>query len=115
MATHEHSHTHNDAHPHDIATANAAYFDEHAHTFDDMPGAQELLRRLALAMRKQYAFNEDETVMMDFACGTGKCIPPTSDFCALMLQKRRVALKGACAVYEDFGRSRYKPGNGGSV
>ncbi|KAF8162776.1 S-adenosyl-L-methionine-dependent methyltransferase [Crassisporium funariophilum] len=51
--------------------ANKDHFNETATTFDDRPQAHELARRSALAMRKQYSFDEDLTRVMDFACGTG--------------------------------------------
>jgi len=71
-----HSHTHDggsDTHRHDFSASNKAYFDGIAHEYDERPDAQELSRRLVPVMRKKYPtlFDEDSTVLMDYACGTG--------------------------------------------
>ncbi|TBU29336.1 S-adenosyl-L-methionine-dependent methyltransferase [Dichomitus squalens] len=57
--------------PDEFAAANKAYFDEQAH--HDHGHGQELGRRNVAAMRKTWPelFDEDETVAMDYACGTG--------------------------------------------
>ena len=58
-------------HAEDFAAANKAYFDEQA--YKDHGHGQELGRRNVAAMCKAWPelFNEDETVAMDYACGTG--------------------------------------------
>ena len=55
----------------DFAAANKAYFDEQA--YKDHGHGQELGRRNVAAMCKAWPelFDEDETVAMDYACGTG--------------------------------------------
>jgi len=51
--------------------ANRHHFNEMAHTYDDLPLAVQLSRDSADAMKELYDFNEDSTVMLDYACGTG--------------------------------------------
>ena len=66
------------SHPHDAAHdyehSNQAYYDQHAQRFDERPNAQILAQRLASAMRRDQAllFDEETTVLMDYACGTGQ-------------------------------------------
>ncbi|KAH9939571.1 S-adenosyl-L-methionine-dependent methyltransferase [Amylocystis lapponica] len=66
------SHAHSSDHypPHDYSGANRDYFDENAAKLDRH---SELARMAAAWVRKTYPdlFNEDETVLLDFACGTG--------------------------------------------
>ena len=75
MLPHTHSHesvTHHEDRHH-FTQANKDYFDEHAHQYNDRPGAHELARRLGAAMISAYPFNEDSTSVLDYACGTGPC------------------------------------------
>ncbi|CAA7260916.1 unnamed protein product [Cyclocybe aegerita] len=65
---HGHDH-HHDQHK-DYAAANKEHFTAQLSDFDN-PKYTELARRAAAAMRKQYAFDEESTVLMDFACGAG--------------------------------------------
>ena len=57
----------------DFAAANTAYFDEQAGQLQDHGHGHELGRKNVAAMRKAWPelFDEDETVAMDYACGTG--------------------------------------------
>ena len=57
----------------DSATANRAYFDEQAGQLRDHGHGHELGRRNVAAMRRAWPelFDEDTTVAMDYACGTG--------------------------------------------
>ncbi|THH18003.1 hypothetical protein EW146_g2932 [Bondarzewia mesenterica] len=74
MSTHSHQHAHGHDHQHEhhsLAELNAQHFDAQAHTYDELPSVQELTRRLSASMLEAYAFDEDRTVVMDFACGTG--------------------------------------------
>ncbi|TFK45624.1 S-adenosyl-L-methionine-dependent methyltransferase [Heliocybe sulcata] len=75
-AGHHHEHAHGHAHDHshggkDLADFNRDYFDENADKYDEMPGAIELTTKVANAMLKKFKFDEDSTVVMDYACGTG--------------------------------------------
>lgn len=77
MSTSSHSHDHHRHHhppaDSDISQANKQHFDKTAHEYDEKPGAIELAHRLAEVMLKAYPFDEDNTTVMDFACGTGTC------------------------------------------
>lgn len=69
---HGHGHDHGHSHGHgDVSASNQEYFDQLAKKYDDLPGALEAARRIGAAIRKVYAFNEESTSVMDFACGTG--------------------------------------------
>lgn len=67
---HEHSHHHHG----DVSAVNQEYFDKIASTYDDKPGALEAARRITAAMRQEYAFDEEKTSVLDYACGTGMAI-----------------------------------------
>ncbi|KAI0046938.1 S-adenosyl-L-methionine-dependent methyltransferase [Auriscalpium vulgare] len=64
-------HLHAHAHAQSFPDANAQYFDAHAHEMDERPAHQELAQRVSAALLDAYQFKEEETVVMDFACGTG--------------------------------------------
>jgi len=68
--SHPHVHTHVE-HTSNIAQANRVYFDQHASQYDLFPGAFDLARNCAQEILKAYPFKEGETVVMEFACGTG--------------------------------------------
>jgi ubiquinone/menaquinone biosynthesis C-methylase UbiE len=53
------------------AQANAEYFNKEVHQYEDLPGTRELMERISNAIRDAYAFNEDSTTVLDFACGIG--------------------------------------------
>lgn len=78
-ASHQHSHTTHE-HDHDFAAANRAYFDEHAHEHshghDNAHGRERAIRQVN-ALRKAWPelFDEDSTIAMDYACGTGTYFP----------------------------------------
>lgn len=57
--------------PHDYTEANRVHFDKRAATHRDLPSAIELTNRLAPHILSRYPFNEDETTLLDYACGTG--------------------------------------------
>jgi len=61
--------THEDHH--NFKESNKNYFNEHAHQYNDHPEAQGLAQRLGAAMIRAYPFNEDSTLVLDYACGTG--------------------------------------------
>ncbi|KAI0806738.1 S-adenosyl-L-methionine-dependent methyltransferase [Fomes fomentarius] len=71
------SRCHGHEHEHHFAAANRAYFDEHAHTHSGgaaaHPHAHELAVREVSAMQRFWPdlFDEERTVAMDYACGTG--------------------------------------------
>jgi len=54
----------------DFVLANKQHFDSTAQHYDQMP-CVILSQKSAHAMMKAYAFSEDETHVMDYACGTG--------------------------------------------
>jgi ubiquinone/menaquinone biosynthesis C-methylase UbiE len=58
----------------DHAEANRQHFNETAHSYDAIPLVTEITAKSANAMRAMFDFDEESTVAMDFACGTGKCI-----------------------------------------
>lgn len=66
-----HVHAH---HTHDYAAANQEHFNKMAETFDEFPGAKELAKRVVNAILAKFPdrFDEDNTSVMDFACGTGR-------------------------------------------
>ena len=68
---HDHDHDSNDTDGASLVHANAAHFDAEANATDDSPMRLEVARRLARALRAAYAFDEDGTTVMDYACGTG--------------------------------------------
>ncbi|KAF8955573.1 S-adenosyl-L-methionine-dependent methyltransferase [Flammula alnicola] len=67
---HHHHHHHGESENKDYATANKEYFDANSTNQPD-PRWIELSKRAAQAMRECYDFNEESTVVMDFACNTG--------------------------------------------
>ena len=74
---HDHKDTAHPGHSHghdSYAQANEVYFDENAHTQEKMTGVAEALDRINSTMRCLYNFKEDETRMLDFACGTGNSV-----------------------------------------
>ncbi|PFH52490.1 hypothetical protein AMATHDRAFT_46336 [Amanita thiersii Skay4041] len=78
---------HHDPHYHELPNINAStphtpltnsttstnqqLFDHLAPRYDTDPRTTERAQKSALAMRKMYAFNEDTTQVLDYACGTG--------------------------------------------
>ncbi|KAF8177625.1 S-adenosyl-L-methionine-dependent methyltransferase [Pholiota molesta] len=81
MADHHHHPEHHHPHHHpphpppsaarqDVAAANKAHFDGQAHSPPDARALQ-MAKRAAQAIRAHYAFDEDATVLMDFACNIG--------------------------------------------
>ena len=66
----------------DFASANKAYFDQRAHQLSDHGHGHELGRKNVAAMRKAWPelFDEDNTVVMDYACGMGSHFPLFSHF-----------------------------------
>jgi len=81
---------------HNLKEINKNYFDEHGHRYNDHPEAHELARRLGAAMIKAYPFEEDSTLVLDYACGTGQsCI-----------MKCFIALLRICPSYYRFNLQR---------
>ena len=71
-----HGHAHDG---HDFVEANRAYFDEHAHEYQDMhPEARETARLQIEAIRAEWPglFDKERTTVMDFACGIGASTRP---------------------------------------
>ncbi|KAG9225829.1 hypothetical protein CCMSSC00406_0008357 [Pleurotus cornucopiae] len=68
---HDHDHDRKHQEEHDFAAANAKYFDENVHKFEQHAFAKELASRQLTAYLGAYPFDEEKTVMMDFACGIG--------------------------------------------
>jgi SAM-dependent methyltransferase len=56
-----------------ILQANKDYFDRIANTggYDESPFVEQVSRQIANAIKDEYDFDEDRTVMLDYACGTG--------------------------------------------
>lgn len=81
--THSHTHTENDdshqTHAHHgqggYKEANRQWFDSKAHNneggYEAQPAAQEVADKISIAILDAFAFDKSQTVMMDFACGTG--------------------------------------------
>ncbi|KAF7294560.1 Methyltransf-25 domain-containing protein [Mycena indigotica] len=69
-SSHNHPHPHH-AHGHDYASANQAFFDQHAHEADQRHGAGELAKDIRDAILQAYKFDDQSTTLLDFACGTG--------------------------------------------
>ncbi|KAG9088205.1 hypothetical protein FS749_002344 [Ceratobasidium sp. UAMH 11750] len=69
-STHGHAHDHQ---PAGLVEANRQHFDSraHAHGYDSNATAQELGKKCSSAILKAVPFDEDKTVVMDYACGTG--------------------------------------------
>lgn len=57
----------------DILQANKDYFDRIANTggYDSSPFVEQVSRQIVNAIKDEYDFDEDRTVMLDYACGTG--------------------------------------------
>jgi len=51
--------------------ANRDYFNQNAHKYDDRPVAVKLAREVGEFVISKYPFDEEKTVLLDFACGTG--------------------------------------------
>lgn len=66
-------HAHHDHHTHDYVAANKEFFDENVHKYDD-PRGIELAHRQLAAIKRIYPalLNEEQTTVLDFACGAGK-------------------------------------------
>ena len=64
--------------PSDHAThvgANREYFDAEVHRYDARPDVQRAARLVGEAIRREYPdFDEESTVLMDFACGSGELL-----------------------------------------
>lgn len=57
----------------DHAAHNRAHFDKIAHQYDEYPLALALTRKHTQALLAAYEFDEEATVVMEYACGTGEC------------------------------------------
>jgi len=55
----------------DYSASNKHHFNHVAHTYDSRPHVTELAHKIAGAFLKEYPFNEEETEVMEYACGTG--------------------------------------------
>lgn len=51
--------------------ANREYFDKEARKYDDRPVAIKLAHEVGKFVISKFTFDEDKTVLLDFACGTG--------------------------------------------
>ncbi|KAF8638784.1 hypothetical protein AX17_001843 [Amanita inopinata Kibby_2008] len=63
--------THESASELGFVSANKEHFDHIAHEYDDKPDALLMAQKCAATMLNAYTFKENETVVMDYACGTG--------------------------------------------
>src|ERR1700722_17227878 len=72
---HHHHHHHHQAFTstdHAFTEANRQHYDEaEARKYDERPEAVELARKFAAVMKNAYAFDEQSTTLLDYACGTG--------------------------------------------
>lgn len=50
---------------------NRNHFDNIAARYDDRPGALKLSKAIASAIIKDIELDEDSTILMEYACGTG--------------------------------------------
>lgn len=66
-----HSHSHSHSHENTLSDANKEYFNQKATSYDAQPGATVFSQIMGSVIRELYEFDEEKTVMMDFACGTG--------------------------------------------
>ncbi|QRV86796.1 methyltransferase domain protein [Ceratobasidium sp. AG-Ba] len=68
--THAHHHHHHDG---GRAEANRQHFDSQAHAqgYDANPMSQILAKKGGAAILKAFPFDEEKTVVLDYACGTG--------------------------------------------
>ncbi|KAG8746138.1 hypothetical protein FRC10_006004 [Ceratobasidium sp. 414] len=66
-----HAHNHQ---PAGLLEANRQHFDSqaHVHGYDANPTVQKLAKECSSAILKAVPFDEDKTVVMDYACGTGE-------------------------------------------
>ncbi|KAG1868895.1 S-adenosyl-L-methionine-dependent methyltransferase [Suillus tomentosus] len=77
---------------HNFKEHNKNYFNEHGHHYNDHPDGHELARRLGAAMINAYPFEEDSTLVLDYACGTG-------------LISRQLAAHAKCIVGVDISQT----------
>ncbi|KAJ8082130.1 hypothetical protein PM082_007977 [Marasmius tenuissimus] len=72
---HHHHHEHQAALPEniqgDIAAANKAHFDAHAHSYDATPYILEVTKKVGAAIVEAVPFNKETTTVLEYACGTG--------------------------------------------
>ncbi|KAF8682959.1 S-adenosyl-L-methionine-dependent methyltransferase [Rhizoctonia solani] len=80
MHHHSHSHSHDiaaDSHPNEggVKEANRQYFDSQAHHhsggYEASPARQLATQKAAATILEAVSFDEDKTIVMDYACGTG--------------------------------------------
>ncbi|KAJ7169437.1 hypothetical protein C8R46DRAFT_1088747 [Mycena filopes] len=73
QAGHSHSHSHSHSHGEGGAGAGQGpeWTKDTVHLYEQQPLAAEIKDKVPQAMRRAYAFDEDTTTVMDFACGTG--------------------------------------------
>ncbi|KAH7340116.1 S-adenosyl-L-methionine-dependent methyltransferase [Rhizoctonia solani] len=101
-----HMHTENDdahhAHAHHgsggLKEANRQWFDSKAHSdeggYEAQPAAQEISSKISAAILDAFPFNKNQTVMMDFACGTGmisqRLVPHTKSIIGVDISPKSV-------------------------
>ena len=54
------------------ARSNQEYFDARAATYDENSNVQAITASIVRGLLKEYAFDPEQTCVMDFACGTGE-------------------------------------------
>jgi len=74
---HNHSHSHSHSH----GETGGGWTNENVHLYEQQPIASEIGDKVPKAMRKAYPFNEDTTIVMDFACGTGLIARGLAPYC----------------------------------
>ncbi|KAJ7785839.1 S-adenosyl-L-methionine-dependent methyltransferase [Mycena metata] len=81
--SHSHSHSHGQGHGHSHGEGGAGpdWTKETVHLYEQQPIAAEIGDKVPKAMREAYAFNEDTTTVMDFACGTGLISRGLAPYC----------------------------------
>lgn len=74
---HHHHHHHHGDHV-DYAEHNREHFNKTASEYESKELFRALGAQVVTAYRDFYQFDESKTVVLDFACGTGKCWAPTA-------------------------------------
>lgn len=82
-----------------VSALNKAHFDSIANQYDASDLAIERAEKSAVAIRKLYAFDENTTAVMEFACGTGFVSRALSPYC-----KRNVGVDISQGMVNQFNK-----------
>ncbi|KAF8216568.1 S-adenosyl-L-methionine-dependent methyltransferase [Mycena galopus ATCC 62051] len=63
---------HSRSHSHGPVEGGCSHSHSHGHSYEQRSITGEISDKVSIAMRKAYSFDEDTTIVMDFACGTGR-------------------------------------------